>query len=162
MKFKFLSLTKADLIRLLAAFLLGLIIGALILNLIMAQQIDKLIYDNKKLNDKIESKNNELKKLEKSLAQRKWKVVQKIKIMVETEENKHIKQELESELYQILKNIIGRQMNKIDGTLISDTIDDRIIIIDDTNYEIDLIWLLLKEETIVKVKATKTNETDSS
>ncbi|KXS44829.1 MAG: hypothetical protein AWU54_657 [Candidatus Frackibacter sp. T328-2] len=158
MKFRFLSLTKAELMQLIASFILGFIIGALILNLVVANEIDNLIYKNRELNSKIKNQNEELKKLEESLSSRKWKVVQKIKIVVETEENKHIKQELESKLYEILNSIIGRQMNKIDGTLISNTVDDRVIIIDDTNYQIDLIWLLLQEETIVKVKATNISQ----
>jgi len=158
MKFRFLSLTKAELMQLIASFILGFIMGALILNLVVASEIDSLIYKNRELNSKIKNQNEELKKLEESLSSRKWKVVQKIKIVVETEENKHIKQELESKLYEILNSIIGRQMNKIDGTLISNTVDDRVIIIDGTNYQIDLIWLLLQEETIVKVKATNISQ----
>jgi predicted PurR-regulated permease PerM len=157
MKFRFISLTKTELYQLLAAFLLGLIIGALILNLIIAHQIDDLIYKNKDLNNKIKNQEDELKKLEESLAQRKWKVIQKLEIIIETEENKHIKQQLESKLYELLKSIIGRQMNKVDGSLISNTIDDRIIIVDDANYQIDLIWLLLQEETVIKVKAKNDN-----
>jgi len=157
MKFRFISLTKTELYQLLAAFLLGLIIGALILNLIIAHQIDDLIYKNKDLNNKIKNQKDELKKLEESLAQRKWKVIQKLEIIIETEENKHIKQQLESKLYELLKSIIGRQMNKVDGSLISNTIDDRIIIVDDANYQIDLIWLLLQEETVIKVKAKNDN-----
>ncbi|SJZ32215.1 hypothetical protein [Selenihalanaerobacter shriftii] len=153
MGFRFLSLTKTDFFRLLSAFLLGMILGALTLNLVTAQYIDDLIYENKELNNRIKSKDNELKKLEESLTNRKWRVVQRIKILVETEENKHVKQELELEIYELLKSIIGRQMSKVDGTLISNTIDDRIIVIEDENYQINLIWLLLQEETVVKIKA---------
>ena len=157
MKFRFLTLTRNELYQLLAAFILGLIIGALIINLITARQIDRLIYKNKELTNKIQTKNNELKKLEKSLANRKWKVVQNLKIIIKTEENKHIKQQLEEKLYELLKSIIGRQMNKIDGTLISNTIDDRVILVDDTNYKINLIWLLLQRETVVKVEAVNSD-----
>lgn len=157
MDFKFVNLTRTDLIRLLAAFLLGGIMGALLLNLIIVRQMDKLIYENKELSNKLENKDNELRKLEESLAHKKWKVVQKLKIIVETEENKHTKQQLESRLYELLKSIIGRQMNEIDGTLLSNNIDDRVIIIEDTNYKIDLIWLLIQEKTIIKVEAVNNN-----
>ncbi|MBM7622586.1 hypothetical protein [Sporohalobacter salinus] len=157
MKFRFLTLTQRELYQLLAAFILGVIVGGLIINLITARQIDQLIYENNELTNKIQTKNNELKKLEESLANRKWKVVQNIKIIIETEENKHIKQKLKEKLYELLKSIIGRQMNKIDGTLISNTIDDRVILVDDTNYKINLIWLLLQRETIIKVKAAESN-----
>ncbi|ADL13380.1 hypothetical protein [Acetohalobium arabaticum] len=157
MKFRFLTLTRHELYQLLATFILGLIIGALVINLITARQIDQLIYKNKELTNQIQAQNDELEKLEESLANRKWKVVQNIKIIIETEENKHIKQQLEEKLYELLKSIIGRQMNKIDGTLISNTIDDRVILVDSANYKINLIWLLLQQETIVKVEATSTD-----
>lgn len=157
MDFKFLTLTRHELHQLLAAFILGLITGALIINLINARQIDQLIYKNKELTNKIQTKNNELKQLEKSLANRKWKIVQNIKIIIKTEENKHIKQQIKEKLHKLLKSVIGRQMNKINGTLISNTIDDRVILIDDTNYKINLIWLLLKQKTIVKVVAASSN-----
>lgn len=157
MDFKFLTLTRHELHQLLAAFILGLITGALIINLINARQIDQLIYKNKELTNKIQTKNNELKQLEKSLANRKWKIVQNIKIIIKTEENKHIKQQIKEKLHKLLKSVIGRQMNKINGTLISNTIDDRVILIDDNNYKINLIWLLLKQETIVKVAAASSN-----
>ncbi|MGM0472367.1 MAG: hypothetical protein ACQEQI_08850 [Bacillota bacterium] len=155
--FKFLTLTKLDLARLLAAFLLGVISGALILNLITARQIDNLIYQNKELSNKIAAKDQQLQKLEENLAHRKWKVVQKVKVIVNTDQNKHIKQQLTEKLHNLLASIIGRQMNQIDGTLISNTIDDRIINIEGTNYEIDLIWLLLQQEAVIKVDASSVN-----
>lgn len=157
MKFRFLTITRHELHQLLAAFILGLIIGGVIINLITAHQIDRLIYKNKELTNKIQTKNNELEKLEESLANRKWKIIQKLEIVIETEENKHIKQQLEEKLYELLESIVGRQMNKIDGTLISNTIDDRVILVDGTNYKINLIWLLLQRKTIVKVEAASSD-----
>ncbi|MCK8825558.1 hypothetical protein [Fuchsiella alkaliacetigena] len=155
MQITFLSLTKSELFRLLAAFLFGLLLGALIVNLITAKQIDQLIYENTELNKKIDNQQTELQRLEESLADQNWRVVQRVQVAIESEEDKYINQQLEAKLYQLLENIIGRQISEVDGTLVANTVDQRTIVIEENNYLINLIWLILQEETVLKVEATK-------
>ncbi len=155
MIFNFLILTKKELLYTLASFLAGFILGIVILNLIVSKELDQLIYERKELITEIENQKTQLENLEESLAEEKKKVIQKLKIRIETELEKHIKQELEKEIFQILNSLIGRDIGKIDGSLIAETIDERIVIIQKKRYKLKLIWLIIQPEVKVSFEIDK-------
>ena len=155
MSFNFLTLTKTDLLRLLASFILGFIIGITLFNLLITPQLDQLIYEKNKLLTKIENQQTQLEKLEESLAQEKKKIIQELEIEINTKLDKHIKQELKQKIFKILDSLIGRNINKIDGNLIANTLNERIIIIEKNNYELNLLWFIIKPHSVISFKVKK-------
>ncbi|MFO7820067.1 MAG: hypothetical protein R6V17_07510 [Halanaerobacter sp.] len=143
MAFKFLTLTKNQLLLLGAVFILGVILGSSTINLIIGRQLDQLLYERKKLIAKINKQQTKLNKLEKSLAQQKRPVIQNINIEIITKLDKHIQQDLEEELFKLLNNLIGRDIAKIDTELLATNLEDRIIKTEDENYKSDLKWMII-------------------
>ncbi len=149
MAINFLILTKKELLRLLASFILGLIIGAISLNLIVGPKLDSLIFENKSLTKQVDEQKNRLTKLEDSLAQEKNEVIKNIEIKFTSEIDKHISQALEEEVFAIIKTLIGKEIKKIDPEPLIKALDQRIVKINESEYKLNLVWSIFQQETIV-------------
>lgn len=152
MSFNFLTLTKDDILRLFAVFTLGMIIGVTLLNLVVAPQLDQLIFQREELLSKIESQQTTLDKLEESLAEERKKVIQDLTIEIENKMDKHVKQELKKDIFEILKSLIGRDISKVDGKLLAQTLDGRIIIVEKKSYKLDFLWIVIQPDTTISFK----------
>lgn len=151
MQLNFLVLTKRELIQLAASFLLGFILGSCLLNMWVGRELDQLIYEKKELIGKINNQQTKLNKLQESLKEQKKTVVQEIKINITTEDlDKHLRQELKDKIFNLLNSIIGRNISEIDGQVLVENLDNRVIIIEQTNYQLDLNWLLIQPTTMVE------------
>ncbi|MCK8828453.1 DUF1664 domain-containing protein [Natroniella acetigena] len=157
MAFNFLTLTKTELLRLVASFIFGVIIGVTLFNLFIGQQFDQLIYEKEELKAKLENQTAQLEQLEESLAEERKKIIQKLQVKIETDLDKHITQELKQKIFNLLKSLIGREIDNIDGNLIAETLEERILIIEGDEYELDLLWFMIQPEAIVSFKIN-TNE----
>ncbi|MCK8817912.1 DUF1664 domain-containing protein [Natroniella sulfidigena] len=155
MGFNFLTLTKTELTRLIASFILGVIIGATLLNLFVGHQIDQLIYEKEELKSNLKNQTAQLEQLEESLAEERKKIIQKLQVKIETDLDKHITQELKQKIFNLLKSLIGREIDTIDGNLIAETLDGRIIIIEGNEYQLDLLWFMIQPEAIVSFEIKK-------
>ncbi|MGM0370095.1 MAG: hypothetical protein ACQEP9_06735 [Bacillota bacterium] len=158
MSFNFLSITKAELLVICAAFILGIILGSSIINLVIGAQLDQLLYEKKKLIAKNNNQQTKLNKLQESLAQRKKPVIQNLEIEITTQLDKHTKQNLEEKLFELLNSLIGREIAKIDTQLIASTLENRIIKTEDNNYKLNLNWLIIHPTTTINFSLQK--ETD--
>ncbi len=149
MAINFLTLTKKELLRLLASFILGIIIGAISLNLIVGPQLDKLLFENKELTKQAKEQKERLSKLEESLAKEENEVIKNLEIKFDSEVDKHIRQQLEEKVFTIVKDLIGKELKKIDPEPLIRALDQRIIKIDDSEYKLDLNWFIFQQETII-------------
>ncbi len=151
MQLNFLILTKKELLQLTASFILGVIVGGCLLNIWVGRELDQLIYEKKELIGKINNQQTKLNKLQTSLKEQKRTVVQELEIKIATEDlDKHLRQELKEKIFALLNSIIGRNISQIDGQVLADNLDDRVIIIEQTNYQLDLNWLLIQPTTIAE------------
>lgn len=145
-------MTKNDILRLFASFLLGMIAGITILNLLVGPQLDQLIFEREELLSEIESQQTTLDKLEESLAEERRKVIQDLTIEIENKIDKHIKQELKKDIFEILKSLIGRDISKVDGKLLAETLDGRIIIVEKKSYKLNFLWIIIQPNAIISFK----------
>ncbi|MBM7555572.1 hypothetical protein [Halanaerobacter jeridensis] len=143
MSFNFLTLTKSQILIICTAFILGIILGSSIINLIIGLQLDQLLYEKKKLIAQVNNQQTKLNKLEKSLAQRKKPVIQNIKIEIETKLDKHTQQNLEEEIFNLLNSLIGREISKVDTQLLGTTLENRIIKTENENFKLNLQWIII-------------------
>lgn len=128
---------------------MGLIIGGVGLNLIVGPQLDKLLFENNELTRQVKEQEERLSKLEESLAKEEREVINNIKIKFDSEVDKHIKQQLEEKVFTIIKDLIGKEIKQIDPEPLIKALDQRIIEIDDSEYKLDLIWVIFQQETTV-------------
>ncbi|TDX58948.1 hypothetical protein [Orenia marismortui] len=152
MTFNFLTLTKQDLLRMFACFILGMIFGITLFNLLVAQQLDQLIFEKEELLSKIDNQQTQLNNLEESLAQERRKVIKNLSIDIENKLDKHIKQELKKDIFEILKTLIGRDISKVDGKLLAGTLDQRTVIIEKKSYQLNLIWIIIQANSSFSFK----------
>lgn len=143
MNFKFLTLTKSQLLVICTVFTLGVLLGSSIINLIIGRQLDQLLYDKKKLIAQVNNQQTKLNKLEKSLAHRKKPVIQNITIEFKSNLDKHTQQNLEEQLFELLNSLIGREITKVDTELLSTTLENRIIKTENENYKLNLQWIII-------------------
>jgi predicted PurR-regulated permease PerM len=147
--------TKHEIYYIIAIFILGIILGATLLNLSISHQIDRLILENKSLKNKLENQKKQVEKLNKNLKKQKEHIISSIKINIETDLNEHTEQELTKKLNNILESLIGNELSEIDPLLIRNTVNQRFIHIEDKAYEVTFIYMILREETIIHLEATE-------
>lgn len=158
MSFKFLTLTRSQALAFGAVFILGIIIGSSIINLIIGLQLDQLLYERKKLTAQVNNQQTKLKKLEKNLAQRRKPVIQNIKLIIESDLDKHTQHSLEEELFKLLNSLIGRKIKNIDTTLLSTTLEDRIINSEGVSYQLNLVWIIIHPTAKFSFQISKTKD----
>jgi hypothetical protein len=129
-----------------------MIAGITILNLLVGPQLDQLIFEREELLSEIESQQTTLDKLEESLAEERRKVIQDLTIEIENKIDKHIKQELKKDIFEILKSLIGRDISKVDGKLLAETLDGRIIIVEKKSYKLNFLWIIIQPNAIISFK----------
>ncbi|WP_408955022.1 hypothetical protein [Natroniella sp. ANB-PHB2] len=155
MNFNFLTLTKSELLRLVASFIFGVIIGVTLLNLFVGHRVDNLIYEKEELKANLENQEAQLERLEESLAEERKKIIQKLKVKIETDLDKHITQQLKQKIFNLLKSLIGREIDNIDGKLIAETLEGRIVIIEGDEYELDLLWFMIQPDAVVSFEVNR-------
>ncbi len=51
--------------------------------------------------------------------------------------------------------MVGRDIDDVDGTLLAQTLNGRIIVIDNKSYLLDLTWIVIQQNSIVDLKVKK-------
>ncbi len=134
--------------QLLAAFILGVIFGITLFNLLISPELDQLLFEREELKSTIDTQETKLNKLEESLAQARHRIIQNLEIKLPDTLDKHLKQKLKQDIFELLKSLIGREIKKIDGSLLAETLDNRIVIVEKKNYQLDLNWFIIKNNSI--------------
>jgi len=144
--------------QILAIFTLGAIVGASLMNFQIGQKIDQLHQQNDVLVSEVEDKEimiNELDKSLKSLEGEKY-VVKSISIHIELEKEDEFTQlELEKQVKDMLLSIIGRELEEIDPLSVPTIINKRRVLIENTEYLLEVENSLISEEIVMYIKATK-------
>jgi len=148
----FLVFNRSELIYIIVIFILGIIIGATALNIYISQQIDKLIYEKKELENSLQENQKEINKLEKNLAKQKHNFIRTLKITLETELNKHNQQAVKKKLQELLSGIIGKEITLLDPLLLRDIINNRYILIEDNTFQLHLLYMVIQENLELYIK----------
>ena len=152
MSHPFLVFNRSELIYIIVIFILGIIIGATALNIYISQQIDKLIYEKKELENSLQENQKEINKLEKNLAKQKHNFIRTLKITLETELNKHNQQAVKKKLQELLSGIIGKEITLLDPLLLRDIINNRYILIEDNTFQLHLLYMVIQENLELYIK----------
>lgn len=150
--------TRNELIYLLVLFLLGIIIGATLLNLFLSQQVDRLILEKKHLEVKVKEQEDQIKQLEEN--KYKYNYIRKLTINLDTDVNKHTQQVIKNKIRDLLSGLLGKEIKSIDPLLLWDVINDRYIPVEDKTFHLHLEIMVITEELqlYIKVKSTKKGE----
>lgn len=149
---KFFILSKEDFLRIIACFLLGIILGGTIVNTLLSHRLNQLILDKQVLIQQMKEDQQRLKQLEKCYPT--TPVIKNIILKLSSEEDNHTEAELEKEIKELLIGLVGLKIDQIDTTILRDIIHNRAIPINGVTFLLSVETIIVDDELtfIVKVK----------
>lgn len=125
-----------------AIFIIGFITGSSIINAINGIKIEKLIFEKEAYRLKNIELNEKVSKLNESLKNKPQRVVTDIIVHINNANNK-LTIEIEKYVKEKLKGLYGKEIEKIDPTLIKNIFDDRILIIDNNKIILKVKFIVI-------------------
>ena len=133
----------------LAIFVLGVIIGATILNLIYANTIDHLYWQKEDLKISLFEATERLSKLEEQLATSQEPVVREIKIEIDVEKNSFTELSLREKIGEITGDLVGENINDLSPSVIYRMLDGRYLTLEDEgHFQIRVDSIIISEQII--------------
>ncbi|WP_366922718.1 hypothetical protein MFMK1_003193 [Metallumcola ferriviriculae] len=168
---RFLVVKRKILLKLTAAFSLGLIIGMVFATINMGHTIDQLTIDKENLKNELAGVKKELKQIKENLEERKITAVNSIEAEVTFPEdifNKYegtsLQMELEKEVCEMLQSLNGKNIDRLDPDLIPQIIEGRHITVENRSFQLHVetavisqqlkIYVLAKPKKITENKTT--------
>ena len=133
-----------------ACFFLGLIIGVTASIFYSGAMIDQKAIELEMLYSELSERNSRIEKLESSLADQRSRIVQDLKIGLNIKDP-YLVLKISDAARQLLNELIGQELNKLDPNLIRTIIDGRVIYINDQPYTLYLKYLVLAETTALEL-----------
>ncbi len=156
---KFFWFTKNQM-RLLAAFLIGLLVGSSLITWRVGARIDYLMLQNEKLQATLDSRETQMKKLEDNLASKQRFVVNDIQIVVsfdsEKDSDSFVQISLEKKIVEMLDDLWGKEVRSLDPVLIANIIHQRTVEVEDDQYYLTVTrGPLVSDKILIYVQASR-------
>ncbi|HHW44034.1 hypothetical protein GFC01_00730 [Desulfofundulus thermobenzoicus] len=154
--------------RLLAALLVGMLMGGALVNVLLGEQVDRLTLVNQGLQDKLASTEKELEKVKENLASRQVRTITAIEVHVtlpgkDIPELDQAKARLvvENRVREWLRPLLGQEVSRLDHLLIPRVVDRRQVDVDGRRYVLKVNLVVVAEKTILYLDAVpqKNNST---
>ncbi|MFW6023034.1 MAG: hypothetical protein ACOCQW_05955 [Halanaerobiaceae bacterium] len=149
----FFILTKKDLLFFTSIFILGIILGATIITIYTAKQIDTLILKNNDLTTQINEQKNQINQMDERFKNK--MVVRKITPVIDSNLNKHTQQSVVKKIRKLLSGLIGQELEMIDPLLLRNIINEASIIVEDHTFHLHLSYLVITDEIKLYLKIDK-------
>lgn len=150
--------------KIFAAFIIGLLAGASLINAIIGSQLDNLHMSNQALQQQLSVSERELQALKENLAEKKKRIITGVDVEVELQgefteyEESATKLMAEKKVEDWLELLKGREINDFDYMLIPKIIDNREIEVEGSKFRLQVKMVVIKENIIVFIKAVPVKE----
>lgn len=150
---------KRALLRYLACLTLGILAGAAAMTVHLGDEIERLTYQTRTLQDELAEANQELEKLKASLEAKRKRCVSGIDVKIIlsgdlTEiEARGIRIELEKEVEKRLHPLMGRELATLNYWLIPGMINERVVEVDGRRFELHVETVVVSETLGIVVRA---------
>lgn len=128
---------------------LGGMVGVIIINLLVSYRIDNYIKQIQHLNTVIEEDKLKLERYQEAVYKKRL-VVKEIKVDLMQEGNTQIdditKIALEKHIKNKFKGLIGKEVDKIDGDVLCEIIDKRIMKLEGKEYQLKINKIMISEK----------------
>ncbi|MDT3698913.1 MAG: hypothetical protein RO469_05745 [Thermincola sp.] len=146
-----------------ASFIVGLLAGAAILNVVSGKHIDNAELEIHKLQTKSEDQVEQIAALEKALAEalkkRQKLAVTEIEVHVtfkaEEESNEYNQLEIEKAVKKLLKDIRGKEVSSLDPLIIANIVDGRTVEAAKRKFTLSVKGIAVSEKVIMYVETTE-------
>lgn len=133
---------------------IGIIMGVVIINFFISYKIDAYIKEIQHLNTIIEEDNVKLKKLKESNNNK--LLVKSINVNIEfkdkEQEDEIVKIDLEKHIKQKFNGLIGKEVDKIDGDILYEAVDKRIMKLYGREYQLRVTSIIISQEIMISVE----------
>ncbi|NLY11312.1 MAG: hypothetical protein GX020_06485 [Firmicutes bacterium] len=147
------ALTRGSLLKALACFILGLIIGLTLAMIWSAWTIDKTLIEIETLRSELSEKQNAIEKLEFSLIERRQRFVKNISIIMD-EKDQHRNLKIAQAVKGLLEDLIGREVDSIDPPLVFAILNGRTIAVEKQLFTLKANILVISETLTVYLSVT--------
>ncbi|QGU94850.1 hypothetical protein GOM49_06830 [Clostridium bovifaecis] len=141
-------------------FILGLfvggILGVILINLLVSYRVDGYIKEIQYLNTVIEEDNARLEKLEEAIHKKRLLVKEidvDLKFKEKDQEDDIARITLQKHIKEKLSGILGKEVDKIDGDILCEIIDKRIMKLDGKEYQLKVNRIMISQEIKFWVEA---------
>ncbi|NQS75751.1 MAG: hypothetical protein HQP61_04800 [Peptococcaceae bacterium] len=156
---------KNIIIRLLAIFSLGMVVGGVLVTVHLGGQLDEITHKNQFLSQQLGLCEDELDQLKKSMGEREKKVVSSIELHITILDEDMARLEKKSAILAIEKQIRcwmepikGEEVEKLNYLLIQKVIDQRTIEFEGADYRLEVRLLVVGANIIIYADAIKEKE----
>jgi hypothetical protein len=146
--------------RYLVVFILGLLLGASLTNVLLARQQEQLFLARTELEQRLADANDEVAQLKESLARQNYQVITAIEPVITFSgdkppavEGRAATQALTQEVQAILASLIGQEVRRLNPALIPAMIDGRTVKVNGRQFKLQVTLLLVSDRVIVHVRA---------
>ncbi|NLW25420.1 MAG: hypothetical protein GXY91_09355 [Clostridia bacterium] len=145
--------------KILALFILGVVIGSAMTNLAIGYQLDKLYSQKLNLEAQLADKEEQIKVLEEKVSEaNRWLIVQEIQVEITLPERSFPdKQQLELEIEKIIKNILknvrGQKVSQLDPMVIWNIVDQRKVEVLGYQFTLEVQGIIVSEKVVFYIFA---------
>lgn len=153
------------LLRVMAPFILGVLVGATLMTVHNGRQIEHLMYTVRLLNEELTAVNQELESVRENLSDERRRVISTIKVDVRlppdltSYEERSARLEIEKTVKRWLEPLYGQDTDTLNFVIIPQIIDGRDVAVDGRNYRLETRLVFVGEEMIVYVQGTPESTT---
>ncbi|NLZ38170.1 MAG: hypothetical protein GX893_01000 [Firmicutes bacterium] len=135
-----------------ATLLVGVILGAALMNLFLCKQIDQLYLEREKLKVELYETTERLKKIRVQQQQNKL-FVREIEVIFLNEPKQNLLEiELHKKIVELAQAIIGTEVEKVPHTIIGHLLDQRLIEVNGKKFLLHLKTIIIAEKVTFLLK----------
>lgn len=136
--------------RCLAFLLLGVIVGASVINILNGKKMDRIYWDNEELKVQLFESTERLKRLEAQLETRHKSVIKEIKIELENSKGSFEELSLRQSLGELARDLVGEELDSLSPTMVHSLFHDRHVKLENQQlYHIRVKWIIISTQTII-------------
>lgn len=148
--------------RYLALFMLGFLLGACLLNLLLAQQQEQLYLDKTELLQQLNSAELEIARLKENLAEKTDRVVASIEPIIKFKhqvltglEARAASQLISGQVQEFLQPLMGQKISTINAALIPNMVAGRRVKTNGTELRLEVELVLISDRLVIYLVAEK-------
>ncbi|MDO9536680.1 MAG: hypothetical protein Q7J85_15445 [Bacillota bacterium] len=141
-----------------ALFFLGILLGMLIMHSFQGRELEKLYWEKENLKVELYENREQMKKMQELHKTLLPSVVREIKLEINIDDNNFVEPALRHEIYDLVKGILGQEVQALPYPLALNILDNRIVELDKKRYNLDVEAIILGETMVYYLKAQKLAE----
>jgi len=140
-----------------SSFILGFMLAIAVFNLLISKKLDQMYFYQRSLKSELEYTKLTLEKLKEDKSSLSKHTIKEIRVVVDSPLEVY-KQDIEENIRMLLKDVIGRDIETLDVPMMTQLIDQRVLLIEDKKIILTLKSLVVSKTTTVIIRAKEVQQ----